>query len=146
MTLFYISGIFLVLSLVLTIASIFLHRNATYFEKNKQLGKGIVSGYGNQYGDQLRVELVKAEDDFFLNKNYDCQVGGILPQGQYPIGKEIDVYYVPKKLFGSRYAVVYLMDFPPISGFKLGKIFTVVAFVLFIMTLILAIFGIITMV
>lgn len=114
------------------------------FEKSRCIGKAVVVGYdGNDQSNvyNLLVEIYALND----GKLYSCEPS-MSNLTDYPVGKEIDVWYAPQKIMGINVVEVHLLDEAVVDKSKLGNGMKKFAIVLFFIAFILIIIGIMSIV
>lgn len=103
------------------------------FMKNKKLAKARVVGYDSRDlgTDNLIVQLLDIGDDGM----YSCS-SEHLNWDDYPVGKIVDVYYAPLKMFGVVAKDIQLKDRPPeITVEKASKVLFFLRNIFLILTL-----------
>ena len=143
MILFFTIAIMAVFCLDFKLIAVILKRSSVYFDEHKKYGNGEVVGYsanGGSEGSKRRYSLLVKVIELDNNKTYDC--GTVNNIHDYPKGSIVKVVYAITKRGRVR---VYLTDSMPADESSMSKVFNIISLISLIVTLGLAIIGVITM-
>lgn len=136
----FLSGISVVLGLSILLIGIMLKKQSEYFEKNKKQGRAEVVGY-NRFEGSDRYSLAVRLLDIDNTTVYGCQ-SGVINIADYPVGRVVSVLYSGMSI-GNDFVEIHLVENLPADKLKASRIIIKTALVLFAVSAIMIVIGLI---
>lgn len=130
-----VAGGILLTGVIMLISAVIAKKSQQHFIENMKKGKGKVIGY--DYSDDstwhsLIVEIIGIES----KAHYNCAAKK-KHTSDYPVGTEVDIFYVPKSFINLKYYKVFLDDGE--DSFSTNRLACKILFILSAICLILSV-------